>query len=45
MSDLAQPDPAAWPFDPQSIWRANPSDQLFAGAQPWTVTRPSGSPT
>lgn len=36
MSDLAQPDPAAWPFDPQAIWRANPTDQLFAGAQPWT---------
>jgi len=36
MSDLAQPDPPAWPFDPQTIWRANPTDQLFAGAQPWT---------
>ena len=50
MSDLAQPDPPAWRFDPRAIWRAAPLHHRYArhlvGAAPaiaaQTGSRPGG---
>ena len=36
MSDVTQPDPAEWAFDPEHVWRAHTTEELFGGAATWT---------
>lgn len=36
MSDLRQPDPAEWAFDPERVWSAHTTDEVFTKAKAWT---------